>query len=250
MSFRLFSASQVPRRQMIVFALVSAVLNGAVTASVGAWLAQTYATGVQRRGAIEAISNLLYERRIRATMTISALRRGAELDEVRHRKRAYDEAFVEWNKRIRLNLFAIREVMGARAMSDLEQELEDRLVKALADLDRCLTRAYDHRLAGLDPVPVLEACDSTTLAQFTLDCGATFTNELYKLSQLNFIPFMGVRPAEREAARARIIRYCTRPEPKPQAGPAAAAPAAPAPATAAKAPAADGTQPAPPAQPR
>ena len=40
----LIRAARLTRRQLIIFALISAVLNGIVTAFVGAWLAQTYAT--------------------------------------------------------------------------------------------------------------------------------------------------------------------------------------------------------------
>jgi hypothetical protein len=40
----LLRSARLTRRQLITFALVSAILNGVVTACVGAWLAQTYAT--------------------------------------------------------------------------------------------------------------------------------------------------------------------------------------------------------------
>ena len=52
----------------------------------------------------------------------------------------------------------------------------------MADVDRCLTKAYDHKLAGEDVVPMLEAFRMAQLHQFILDCGATFTDELYKLT--------------------------------------------------------------------
>src|SRR5688572_24814824 len=86
MSRGLLRYARLTRRQLIVFALASAVINGIITASVGAWLAQTYSTYQARRAAIETIAHLVYERRTRAGMVASAIRRNAEIDEVRHRK--------------------------------------------------------------------------------------------------------------------------------------------------------------------
>ncbi len=95
---RLLRSARLSRQQLITFALVSAILNGIVTATVGAWLAQTYATQQSRRKSVEAIANLIYDRRTRAGMVVSSMRRGAPLDEIQFRKRAYDEAYVDWNK--------------------------------------------------------------------------------------------------------------------------------------------------------
>ena len=96
--------ARLTRRQLIAFALASAAINGVITATVGAWLAQTYATYQSRRQSIENIAHLVYERRTRAGMVASAIRRGAEMDEVRHRKQAYDEVYVDWNKNVSLRL--------------------------------------------------------------------------------------------------------------------------------------------------
>ena len=46
------------------------------------------------------------------------MRRNAPLEEIQFRKRAYDEAYVDWNKNILLNLFAIREVGGDLKFAD------------------------------------------------------------------------------------------------------------------------------------
>ena len=124
----LIRAARLTRRQLIVFALTSAVINGIVTACVGAWLAQTYATQQARRKSVEALANLIYERRTRAGMVVSSMRRNAPADEVQFRKRAYDEAYVDWNKNILLNLFVIREVGGDMKFAGLEKSFEDDLV--------------------------------------------------------------------------------------------------------------------------
>lgn len=208
--FGLLQNAGVTRRMLLVFTILSAGLNGLVTASVGAWLAQKYASSQQRRDAVNGLSQLLYERRIKAGMVVSSLRRGAELDEVKDRKRGYDAAYVDWNKNIRQNLFMICEVMGESQFSDLEQDFENLLIASLAQIDSCLTRAYDQRIALQDPKPQLESCKMAEHYQLTLDCGAAFTNELYKLTRISLMPFQGASGSDRNLARARINKACTR----------------------------------------
>ncbi|MFN3624838.1 MAG: hypothetical protein ACK4TP_12340 [Hyphomicrobium sp.] len=233
----LVRAARLTRRQLILFALASAVLNGIVTACVGAWLAQTYATQQTRRKSVEALANLIYERRTRAGMVVSSLRRNAQPDEIQFRKRAYDEAYVDWNKNILLNLFVIREVGGDMKFTALEKSFEDDLVATMADIDRCLTKAYDRKLAGEDTLPILDGCRMAQMHQFVLDCGATFTDELYKLTRLSFSPFSNAKAERKRLAAINIKANCTRPPESPaQQAPApsatsalpAAPPAAPA----------------------
>ena len=237
----LIRSARLTRRQLILFALISAVLNGVVTACVGTWLAQTYATQQSRRKSVEALAHLIYERRTRAGMVVSAMRRNAALGEIQYRKRAYDEAYVDWNKNILLNLFVIREVGGELKFATLEKMFEDELVAAMADVDRCLTKAYDRKLAGEDVVPVLDVCRMGQLHQFILDCGATFTDELYKLTRLSFVPFSNAKAERKRLAEINIKANCARP-PEPPASPAPITGAVATPATAAP------TQP-PPAKP-
>lgn len=204
-------AARLTRRQIIWFALASAILNGIITASVGAWLGQTYAKYQARKQSIESLVHLVYERRTRAGLVASSLRRGADLEEVRYRKRAYDEAYVAWNKSVMQNIFAIREVTGEHMISGLEKYYEDGLVSGMADVDRCLTKAVDVRIANGDPKIELEKCNMTLLHRFVLDCGATFTNELYKLTKLSFIPFVDRAGLEgREMSERRVQASCTR----------------------------------------
>lgn len=230
MSRALLRHARLSRRQLITFALASAVLNGIITASVGAWLAQTYSAYQARRHAIETIANLVYERRTRAGMVASAIRRNADVEEVRHRKQAYDEAYVEWNKNVMLNLFAIREAAGDLRFSALEPLFEDHLIAAMADVDRCVTKAYDARVVNGDAKAILEACRMTDLHQFVLDCGATFTNELYKLTRLTFIPFTGEFDRTKALAETHIRDACgvvpkpVAPAPSPAQAPAPASP--------------------------
>ena len=196
----LLRSARLTRRQLITFALVSAVLNGVVTACVGTWLAQTYATQQSRRKSVETLAHLIYDRRTRAGMVVSSLRRNALPEEIQYRKRAYDEAYVDWNKNILLNLFAIREVAGDLKFTTLVKAFEDELVASMADVDRCLTKAYDAKLAGQDPAPLLDACRMAMMHQFVLDCGATFTDELYKLTQIVVLAVLA-RAGGAQAAR-------------------------------------------------
>jgi hypothetical protein len=232
----LLRSARLTRRQLIFFALISAVVNGIVTASVGTWLAQTYARQQNQRKSVESLAHLIYERRTRAGMVVSSMRRNAALDEVQFRKRAYDEAYVDWNKNILLNLFVIREVGGDLKFAGLEKTFEDELVAAMADVDRCLTKAYDRKLTGEDVVPMLDACRMGELHQFILDCGATFTDELYKLTRLSFSPLSNARTERKRLAEVNIKANCTRP-PEPAAPATVVPPVAPPPQTSSTTPA-------------
>ncbi len=63
------------------------------------------------------------------------------------------------------------------------------------------------------------------LHQFVLDCGATFTNELYKLTQLSFVPFYNDVAETKRHAEEKITAACKKPEIKVPAVPAEPAPA-------------------------
>lgn len=214
----LIHTAQLGRKQLIAFAILSAIINGLVTAGVGAWLAQTYAAYQKKTTAIQSIADLVYERRTRAGMVVWAIKRNAELDELRYRKRAYDEAFVSWNTKVQRNIFMIRDISGQKGVTRLETQFQDLLVPGLTATDHCLTKAYDARLVGGDPLPVLDACQMTGLHQFTLDCAATFTNELDRLTRLSFLPWGGSTEEGRKAAEGRIDKYCANmPMAKPEA---------------------------------
>lgn len=210
MARALLKQARLSRRQIILFALFSAALNGIITASVGAYLGQAYAKYQARRQSIESLVHLVYERRTRAGLVASAIRRGADMDELRYRKRAYDEAYVDWNKNVMQNIFAIREVTGEHMISGLEKYYEDGLVAAMANVDRCLTKAYDVRISQGDGAAELSTCGYNQQHQFVLDCGATFTNELYKMTKLSFLPYNPNSSGEgREVSQGRIKSACS-----------------------------------------
>jgi hypothetical protein len=208
--FRLLTDAMVTRRTLLWFTVVSAILNGLVTASVGAWIGQKVATLQTQRQSVSGISTLYYERRIRAGLVVSSIRRNAEPEELRQRKRAYDDSFVDWNKSIRQNLFAIREVLGHLDISNFEMDFQELLVRPLSLMDACMTKAYDLQLAGKDAKPELDACRWSEVYQLSLDCGASYTNELYKMTRVSFNPLQPrLSPTELSEARARVNRDCT-----------------------------------------
>jgi hypothetical protein len=64
--------------------------------------------------------------------------------------------------------------------------------------------------------------------QFVLDCGATFTDELYKLTQITFYSFSRALEERKRLAEINIKANCTRPpEAPPLTGTVTAPPAAP-----------------------
>lgn len=116
---------------------------------------------------------------------------------------------------IRQNRFAIREVLGDRDVTTFEDDFQELLVRPLSMVDACLTKAYDRRIAGLDPLQDLADCQWTELYQLTLDCGAAYTNELYKMTRVSFAPGGNrLDVAALRQARQRFNKECAT-QPKP-----------------------------------
>lgn len=142
-----------------------------------------------RRMAIQNLSRFIYERRIRAELLASALRRNAEkpvpasMEELIKRKSSYDEAYANWGANHQANLLLVRQVLGANEYSEFERLLEFRLVRGIfAPLDACLTRGYDRAIRGGDPNSELKNCHVRDLLQRALDCGYAITDILFKLA--------------------------------------------------------------------
>jgi hypothetical protein len=136
-----------------------------------------------RKIAIQNLSRFIYERRARAEMLASSIRRNADIDETRERKKLYDEAYVKWNANHQANLFLVRDVIREEEYSFFESIIEFTLVgKIFSPLDGCLTASYDTKLRGEDAVVAMTACKARVHIQQALDCGYAITNELYKIS--------------------------------------------------------------------
>lgn len=177
-------------RHPMMIVLVSFLLSGLLAAIFSNWLAhrttqaeQQRAMTLNRKIAVQNLSIHIYERRARAEMLASSFRRKAPLDEVKQRKQHYDEAYVKWNSNHLADVFLIRDVLQVDDYTYFESVLEFTLVdKILQPLDACLTSAYDAAIAGAEPIPILDKCQSRRLLQQALDCGYALADELYKLS--------------------------------------------------------------------
>lgn len=177
-------------RHPMAIVLVSFLLSGLIGAGFSNWLSgqtkeaeRARIQAESRKAAVQNLSRYVYERRARAEMLASAFRRHAPVDEIKDRKKLYDDAYVKWNSNHQANLFLIRDVLQDDDYSYVESVVEFRLVgKIFGPLDGCLTKAYDSALSSGDPVGILNDCDARRLLQEALDCGYAVTNELYKLS--------------------------------------------------------------------
>lgn len=188
----------------IVGALLSGAINGAVVGAIAAW----YSVEQSRKEAVHALSTFVYERRARAELLASSLRRRADLEELRERKRQYDEVYVNWNKNLQANLFRIRDVLQSHEYSFFEQQTEFRLTAIFRDIDRCLTEAYDARIAASDPIATLDRCDMKRQLQKSIDCGYAIGDELYRIARVPFLSWLSVGSRSFQQAREEIVSKC------------------------------------------
>jgi len=132
-----------------------------------------------RRGAVQGLSAALAQRRTRADLLASALRRDAPIDEVVERKRLYDEAYVQWGATQQASLLLRRlqmELKAPRWFGLLDSTLNGGILRPL---DNCLTRAYDERRRGRAAGPVLDRCAATTLLRRAHFCSEALVDELF-----------------------------------------------------------------------
>ncbi|AZZ98793.1 hypothetical protein [Pseudoalteromonas sp. R3] len=137
--------------------------------------------------AIQSLAKRVYERRSRAELLASSLKRNVSLEETIERKTNYDDAYFQWNKDHQANLLLVRSVLGSQQYSEFESMIEFYLVrKIFSPLDRCLTKAYDYRMTtGNSGKGILLDCNANELLQQALDCGYALTDELFKLTERN-----------------------------------------------------------------
>lgn len=137
--------------------------------------------------AVQNLAKRIYERRSRAELLASSLKRNVSEDEIIKRKSQYDEAYFKWNRDHQANLLLVRSVLGDKQYSDFESMIEFHLVgKIFTPLDSCLTKAYDKRIkTGGGAKEILSSCNSKILLQQALDCGYALTDELFKLTEKN-----------------------------------------------------------------
>lgn len=198
-------------RHPLLIVVVTFALSGLMGSVFSQWLAKQAEDAERirieaaaRKAAVQSFSLYVYERRARAEMLASSFRRNAPLDEVKVRKRLYDDAYVNWNSHHQSNLFLIRDVLESDQYTLFESSVEFVLVgRVFRPLDACLTKAYDARLRNGDAQAIMEDCEGRRLLQEALDCGYAITDELYKLSG-------GV--TDQSQAAAEISARCPVPE--------------------------------------
>jgi hypothetical protein len=177
-------------RHPLTIVLISFVLTSVLGVAFSQWIAnrareadQARLEAESRKVAVQSLSRSIYERRARAAMLASSFLRNAQLDEVKERKKLYDESLVRWNSNTQTNLFLVREVLRIDEYSIIEASLEITLIdRIFKPLDVCLTQAYDAVIAGNPATHIMQECQASKLLQEALDCGYVIADELYKLS--------------------------------------------------------------------
>ena len=178
---KLVVAALTPVLILVVTLIVNIELRRSDAASRDAELRRQESQ--QRQTAVENLSRLMYERRTRAVMLASSLRRDASLAEVGERKSQYDESYVRWNANEQSNMFQVRRILGSPEYSELERIIESDLVVALfKPIDACITTAYDQRLRGKSAARTLDGCQIDQLFARALTCTGSLAYELFQLA--------------------------------------------------------------------
>ena len=139
--------------------------------------------------AAQEFAKIVYRRHTRSAMLHSALRRNAPLAEVRRRKREYDDAMVEWGSMVQANLFMIRKITSASRYSELKGNLERDLTPAFADVDSCLTEAFDAREKEMAIDTIFKDCGIGTRMQRQFRASYVVTAKLF-----DAIPATSIEP--------------------------------------------------------
>jgi hypothetical protein len=143
--------------------------------------------------AISEIAHIMYHRYARSVMLKSSFIREAPLDEIRVRKRDYDEAYVEWVTNVDATLHLMHRISGDAPYEVLKLTVEEEHEHSLDAIDQCLTNAYDYRMQGdaVDKAEVFKRFDDCRDldANFTkaLESNAKIIDKLFALAakQLN-----------------------------------------------------------------
>ena len=157
--------------------------------------------------AVSDLSDLVNERRERAVLVVSSIRRGAPEVEINARKLAYDEAYVRWNAKVPGDLLRIRAGLGLSYRSSYERYIDGltnfnimlygtdatkllhgQLIASnpglLSIMDACLTQAFDaYRLNSFNISPVIlnivADCKFYKVYSQAISCFSTISESLY-----------------------------------------------------------------------
>jgi|HubBroStandDraft_4_1064222.scaffolds.fasta_scaffold161698_2 hypothetical protein len=136
-------------------AILTFLFTGVAATLFSSWLSSISKTrdievaATQRAAeSVKAITDLIFERSFRANMIVSSIRRNAEIEEIKERKKAYDITYVRYNSTIQSNLFRVREMFHTIKYTDFEQLFEGPLRALLVAQDNCVTNAYDNAISS------------------------------------------------------------------------------------------------------
>lgn len=142
---------------------------------------------------VKTITDLIFERGFRAQMIVSSIKRNADEDEIKQRKKDYDAIFVRYNSTIQSNLFRVREMFHTTEYTDFERLFEGPLRRLLVAQDRCTTSAYDYAISideskRASTQDILSHClesnqeaDITSMWESIQQCEYAFTNALFRI---------------------------------------------------------------------
>lgn len=223
---------------------VLTLLGFVLTTLVGGFLTYRFNEATQTASAAESIrsnaiaavteiSDLVSERRERAALVISSIRRAAPAAEIEARKAAYDEAYVRWNEKVPGDLLRIREDLAGPswfayeryidALTDIgvlsyksdwtpymdAHSLEHR-AGLLSIMDSCLTMAFDgYRSASFksttETTNIVVKCKFSQIYLQSISCFSTIAESLY--SAVNKVDTRTVSPVSRD----QVLSACTPP---------------------------------------
>ncbi len=211
-------------RNPLIVAVVGFLLTGLLGTYLAWWLnSLSHSHDVEastRNNALASvsdISDLVNERRERAALVISAIRRGAPQGETDARKTAYDEAYIRWNAKVPGDLLRVRAALHSAYRSSYERYIdgltnENMLLRGtdatillhgqqlpsrpglFAIMDSCLTQAYDAYRANSytlsDQISrIVASCKFSEVYSKLIFCFSTVSESLYSaISGIDGLP--------------------------------------------------------------
>jgi len=189
-----------------------------------------------RNNAIEAVtdlSNIVNERRERAALVISSIRRSASEEETNARKLAYDESYIRWNAKVPGDLLRIRAGLGVSYRSSYERYIDGltnfnillygtdayKLLHGqqispqpglFSAMDDCLTRAFDiykpaKPESAITAQKVVSDCKFRKMYSDSIACFSTISESLY--SGVNHVDGVPTIPISDE----QVVEACKPP---------------------------------------
>ena len=91
---------------------------------------------------IDELASTTYSRLAWTELHLSSFARGADLDELRHRKKRYDDVYAMFNNQYK-NLDKLKRVMSDATFKKYEGIADGKIWGRFGDIDQCLTELFD-----------------------------------------------------------------------------------------------------------